>query len=75
MGLEQPRPTGIERQRRPPRADAVPGLERVRSIAAGETHAAALTAGALIGWGSNATGQIGAAERLQLAPTPFFALA
>jgi alpha-tubulin suppressor-like RCC1 family protein len=52
----------------------VPGLERVRAIAAGETHAAALTAGALIGWGSNATGQIGAAERMQLRPAPFFAL-
>jgi alpha-tubulin suppressor-like RCC1 family protein len=47
----------------------------VRSIAAGETHAAALTAGALIGWGSNATGQIGTAERMQLRPTPFFSLA
>jgi alpha-tubulin suppressor-like RCC1 family protein len=46
----------------------------VRSIAAGETHAAALTAGALIGWGSNAIGQLGTAERKQLSPTPFFAL-
>jgi alpha-tubulin suppressor-like RCC1 family protein len=53
----------------------VPGLERVRSIAAGETHAAALTARALIGWGSNATGQIGTAERMQRRPTPFFSLA
>jgi len=29
----------------------------------------------LIGWGSNATGQIGTADRTQLAPKPFFALA
>ena len=55
-------------------ATRVPGLARVRSIAAGETHAAALTAGALIGWGSNAIGQLGTAERKQLSPTPFFAL-
>jgi alpha-tubulin suppressor-like RCC1 family protein len=53
----------------------VPGLSRVRSIAAGESHAAALTASTLVGWGSNATGQIGTAERKQLWPTPLLALA
>jgi alpha-tubulin suppressor-like RCC1 family protein len=53
----------------------VTGLTRVRSIAAGETHAAALTADGISGWGNNAAGQIGTAESKQLCPTPFFALA
>ena len=52
----------------------VPALERVRSIAAGETHAVALTAGALLGWGNNAFGQIGAADRQRLHPTSFLTL-
>jgi hypothetical protein len=34
-----------------------------------------LTASTLVGWGSNATGQIGTAERKQLWPTPLLALA
>ena len=56
-------------------ATRVPGLEEVRAIAAGETHAAAWTNVALVGWGSNATGQIGMAAHKQLLPTPFLALA
>jgi alpha-tubulin suppressor-like RCC1 family protein len=52
----------------------VPGLEHVRSIAAGETHAVALTEGELLGWGNNAFGQIGAGDRRQLHPAPFLTL-
>jgi len=56
------------------RYSAVPvlGLEHVRSIAAGETHAVALTPVGLFGWGSNAGGQIGAAGEQPLQPTLFF---
>ena len=50
------------------------GLHQVRSIAAGETHAVALTSSGLLGWGSNAGGQIGAVGRQPLQPAPFFPL-
>jgi alpha-tubulin suppressor-like RCC1 family protein len=56
------------------RATCVPGLDQVRSIAAGQTHAVALTAGGLVGWGDNSGGQIGALGRHQLRPAVFFAL-
>ena len=53
------------------RADARPRPASVRSIAAGETHAAALTPDGLYGWGSNAGGQIGAALTTPLRPVLF----
>jgi alpha-tubulin suppressor-like RCC1 family protein len=46
----------------------VPGLANVAAIAAGQAHAAALTSTALVGWGSNAAGQIGAAAMEQHQP-------
>jgi alpha-tubulin suppressor-like RCC1 family protein len=46
----------------------VPGLDDASAIAAGETHAAALTSDGLRGWGNNAAGQIGPAERRQTRP-------
>ena len=49
----------------------VPGLPDVRQIAAGETHAVALTSLGLFGWGNNAGGQIGALSRRQLRPAHF----
>jgi alpha-tubulin suppressor-like RCC1 family protein len=55
-------------------ANRVPGLQQVRSIAAGETHAVALTPGRLFGWGNNAGGQIGEVSRQPLHPVPFFPL-
>jgi alpha-tubulin suppressor-like RCC1 family protein len=54
-------------------ATPVHGLEQARFIAAGETHAAAVTAHGLYGWGSNAAGQIGAGERRQLRPISILA--
>ena len=54
--------------------DRVPGLANVRAIAAGQAHAAALATGHLYGWGSNAAGQLGAAERVQRHPTPLLAV-
>jgi len=44
----------------------VPGLDAADAIAAGEAHACALTPSGLWGWGSNASGQIGAGGRTQL---------
>ena len=55
------------------RAMRVPGLPDALSIAAGETHAVALTSVGLFGWGSNATGQIGVRAQ-QLRPAPFLSL-
>ena len=52
----------------------VPGVSRVRAIAAGQAHAAALADGALYGWGSNAEGQIGAAAREQQHPLQLLAV-
>jgi alpha-tubulin suppressor-like RCC1 family protein len=49
----------------------VPGLRHVRSIAAGETHAAAISSEGLFGWGNNFRGQLGAAERQQRRPIRF----
>jgi alpha-tubulin suppressor-like RCC1 family protein len=46
----------------------LPNLTAARLIAAGETHAAALTADGCYGWGNNAAGQIGAGARRQLRP-------
>ena len=53
----------------------IPDLSQVRSIAAGQAHAAALASGALYGWGSNADGQLGAAAKEQRRPTPLLATA
>ena len=40
----------------------VVGLGAVTSIAAGQAHAVAVAEGALVGWGSNAAGQLGGSE-------------
>jgi alpha-tubulin suppressor-like RCC1 family protein len=53
---------------------AVPGLARVRAIAAGQAHGIALDDTHLHGWGSNAAGQLGAAERTQRAPARLLAV-
>ena len=50
----------------------IPGLEQVRSIAAGETHVVALTPAGLVGWGNNANGRLGDAAPQQLRPIEFF---
>jgi len=54
-----------EDRRRP---EPIPDLARVRAIAAGQTHAAALASNALYAWGSNASGQLGAAALEQQRP-------
>jgi len=46
----------------------------VRALAAGETHAVALADEGLVGWGNNASGQIGPSDRRALRPTAFFPL-
>jgi alpha-tubulin suppressor-like RCC1 family protein len=51
----------------------VASLEKVRAIAAGQAHAAALTDQALVGWGSNVAGQLGTAAQEQLVPTQLLA--
>jgi len=56
-----------------PTPTRVPGLTRVRAIAAGQAHAAALGAEHLYGWGSNAAGQIGAAALEQRHPAQLLA--
>jgi alpha-tubulin suppressor-like RCC1 family protein len=54
------------------RPAAVADLPPARAIAAGETHVVALTAGGLHGWGGNASGQLGKAERRQSTGFRFF---
>lgn len=54
---------------------AIPGLNGVRAIAAGEMHALAIGKNQLLGWGSNANGQLGAAAAKQTTPYPFLAIA
>ena len=49
-------------------ATPVTRLGKAHAIAAGETHAAALTSDGVYGWGSNASGQLGAADSRQLRP-------
>jgi alpha-tubulin suppressor-like RCC1 family protein len=46
----------------------VPDITDALAIAAGQAHAVALTASSLLGWGSNAAGQIGSAEIEQRHP-------
>ena len=74
VGLERSGATRPGRYRRSSRATRVPGLGSVRSIAAGQTHAVALTAGGLVGWGDNTGGQIGALATRQFRPARFFAV-
>jgi alpha-tubulin suppressor-like RCC1 family protein len=50
----------------------VPGLDDAVQVAAGETHAAALTKRGPIGWGSSDRGQIGGAQRIQARPARLF---
>lgn len=50
---------------------AIPELSGIRGIAAGEMHAVAIGQSHLLGWGSNASNQIGKAELSQLSPNPF----
>ena len=40
----------------------VPVISGVRTVAAGQAHAVALTATSLIGWGNNTAGQLGGKE-------------
>jgi alpha-tubulin suppressor-like RCC1 family protein len=54
---------------------AIPGLNGVRAIAAGETHTLAIGKNQLLGWGSNAKGQLGAAAAKQTIPYSFLAIA
>jgi alpha-tubulin suppressor-like RCC1 family protein len=56
------------------RPSRIPNLTQVRSIAAGQAHAAALASGALYGWGSNADGQLGAAAKEQRLPALLLAV-
>jgi alpha-tubulin suppressor-like RCC1 family protein len=44
----------------------------VQAIAAGEMHALAISQQALLGWGSNESGQLGGAAEKQLTPYPFW---
>jgi len=50
------------------RPAAVQGIPRVRAIAAGQAHVAALARDGLYGWGSNAEGQLGIAAKEQRRP-------
>jgi alpha-tubulin suppressor-like RCC1 family protein len=49
-------------------ATQVVALRNALAIAAGETHAAAVTSDGVYGWGNNGSGQLGAAESRQLRP-------
>jgi alpha-tubulin suppressor-like RCC1 family protein len=53
----------------------IPNLSGVRAIAAGESHALAIGKGALLGWGSNESGQLGKAAARQMAPNALLAIA
>ena len=53
----------------------VPDLSGVRSIAAGEMHAVAVGKNYLLGWGSNASSQIGKAALRQMIPNSFLTIA
>ena len=53
----------------------IPGLNGVRAIAAGEMHSLALGKRRLLGWGSNTSGQLGAAAAKQTSPNPFLSVA
>jgi alpha-tubulin suppressor-like RCC1 family protein len=50
----------------------IPLPEHAVALAAGETHAAALTVSGLWGWGNNAAAQIGNANPIQPHPVRFF---
>lgn len=54
---------------------SIPGLNGVRAIAAGEMHSLAIGKRHLLGWGSNASGQLGSAAAKQTTPNPFLAIA
>ena len=53
----------------------IPNLTGVRSIAAGETHAVAICKDHLLGWGNNASKQIGNAAEKQMTPFSFLGIA
>ena len=53
----------------------IPNLSGVRAITAGESHALAIGKGALLGWGSNESGQLGKAAAKQMAPNALLAIA
>jgi alpha-tubulin suppressor-like RCC1 family protein len=53
----------------------IPNLSGVRAIAAGESHALAIGKGALLGWGSNESGQLGKAAVRQMVPNALLAIA
>jgi alpha-tubulin suppressor-like RCC1 family protein len=53
----------------------IPNLSGVRSIAAGEMHAVAIGKNYLLGWGSNASSQIGKAALRQMIPNSFLTIA
>jgi alpha-tubulin suppressor-like RCC1 family protein len=53
----------------------IPDLSGIRSIAAGEMHAIAVGKNHLLGWGSNASNQIGKSTQRQMTPNPFLTIA
>jgi len=64
LGLNDTRPRNAPTQ--------VVGLRGVQAIAAGEMHALAISPEALLGWGSNESGQLGRAAEKQLTPFSFW---
>ena len=59
------------------RSNPVPlvGLSGVRAISAGEMHSVAIGKNHLLGWGSNASNQIGKADLRQMTPNSFLEIA